>query len=158
MSSSLFDQLFNCCDVPDCTNVSQISNDHSTCSNNSNSKGTTNGRDAYYANINKSLSNDAQKKYSFIESPLSNNQSIINNNISDNFFNKIEKKTNVGKDKILELATKLQKNDLKNEGTLREIIQELGTLTGKNVSKEKEDKIVSAVINDQVPKDLDKFL
>ena len=79
-------------------------------------------------------------------------------NFSDNFFNKIEKKTNVGKDKILELATKLQKNDLKNEGTLREIIQELGTLTGKNVSKEKEDKIVSAVINDQVPKDLDKFL
>lgn len=78
-------------------------------------------------------------------------------NFSDNFFNKIEKKTNVGKDKILELADKLQKNDLKNEGTLREIIQELGTLTGKEVSKEKEDKIVSAVVNDQVPKDIDKF-
>lgn len=78
-------------------------------------------------------------------------------NFSDNFFNKIEKKTNVGKDKILELADKLQKNDLKNEGTLREIIQELGALTGKEVSKEKEDKIVSAVVNDQVPKDIDKF-
>lgn len=88
MSTSLFDQLFNCCEVPDCTNVSQISNDHSTCSNNSNSKGTTNGREAYYVNTNKSVSHDAQKKYSFIESPLSNNQSIINNNISDNFFNK----------------------------------------------------------------------
>lgn len=78
-------------------------------------------------------------------------------NFSDNFFNKIEKRTNVGKDKILELADKLQKNDLKNEGTLREIIQELGTLTGKEVSKEKEDKIVNAVVNDQVPKDIDKF-
>ena len=79
-------------------------------------------------------------------------------NFSDSFFNKVEKKTSVGKDKILELATKLQQNDLKNEGTLREIIQELGTLTGKEVSKEKEDKIISAVINDQVPKDLDKFI
>lgn len=79
-------------------------------------------------------------------------------NFSDNFFNKVEKKTNVGKDKILELAHKLQQNDLKNEGTLREIIHELGELTGKDVSKEKEDKIVSAVINDQVPKDLDKFI
>lgn len=77
---------------------------------------------------------------------------------SDSFFNRIEKKTNVGKDTILELAKKLQQNDLKNEGTLREIIHELGELTGKDVSKEKEDKIVSAVINDQVPKDLDKFI
>ncbi len=79
-------------------------------------------------------------------------------NFSDNFFNKVEKKTNVGKDKILELASKLQQNDLKNEATLREIIHELGSMTGKEVSKEKEDKIVSAVINDQVPKDLDKFI
>lgn len=79
-------------------------------------------------------------------------------NFSDNFFNKVEKKTNVGKDKILELASKLQQNDLKNEATLREIIHELGEMTGKEVSKEKEDKIISAVVNDQVPKDLDKFI
>ena len=77
---------------------------------------------------------------------------------SDSFFNKIEKKTNVNKQTILDLASKLQQSDLKNEATLREIIQELGTMTGKEVSKEKEDKIVSAVVNDQVPKDLNKFL
>ena len=77
---------------------------------------------------------------------------------SDSFFKRVEKKTNVNKDTILELAQKLQKNDLKNEGTLREVIQELGKLTGKNVPKEKEDKIVSAVVNDQVPKDIDKMI
>lgn len=77
---------------------------------------------------------------------------------SDSFFNKIEKKTNVGKETILGLAKKLQQNDLKDEKTLREIIQELGEMTGRTVSKEKEDKIVSAVVNDQVPKDLDKFI
>lgn len=79
-------------------------------------------------------------------------------NFSDNFFNRIEKKTNVGKDTILELASKLQQGDMKNENTLREIIRELGKMTGKEVSKEKEDKIISAVVNDKVPKDLDKFV
>ena len=79
-------------------------------------------------------------------------------NFSDSFFNKIEKKTNVNKQTILDLASKLQQSDLKNEATLREIIQELGAMTGKEVSKEKEDKIVSAVVNDQVPKDLNQFL
>ena len=78
-------------------------------------------------------------------------------NFSDNFFNKVEKKTSVGKDKILELADKLQKSDLKNETTLRDVIQEIGQMTGKAVSKEKEDKIVSAVVNDKVPKEMDKF-
>lgn len=78
-------------------------------------------------------------------------------NFSDSFFDKIEKKTNVNKQTILDLASKLQKSDLKNEATLREIIQELGIMTGKEVSKEKEDKIVSAVVNDQVPKDINKF-
>lgn len=79
-------------------------------------------------------------------------------NFSDSFFNKIEKKTNVNKQTILDLASKLQQSDLKNEKTLREIIKELGTMTGKPVTKEKEDKIISAVVNDKVPKDLDKFL
>lgn len=79
-------------------------------------------------------------------------------NFSDSFFNKIEQKTKVGKDTILELANKLQQTDLKNEKTLREIIQELGKMTGKEVSKEKEDKIISAVVNDKVPKDLDKLI
>ena len=66
-------------------------------------------------------------------------------NFSDSFFKKIEKKTNVSKENILDLAKKLQQNDLKNEGTLREVIQELGKLTGKEVSKEKEQKIIDAV-------------
>ena len=77
---------------------------------------------------------------------------------SDSFFNKIEKKTNVGKQTILDLAAKLQKSDLKNEQTLREVIKELGALTGKEVSKEKEDKIINAVVNDKVPKDIDKMI
>jgi len=73
-------------------------------------------------------------------------------NFSDNFFKKIEKKTNVNKQTILDLAT-----DLKNENTLREVIQELGKMTGRDISKEKEDKIINAVVNDNVPKNIDKM-
>lgn len=78
-------------------------------------------------------------------------------NFSDNFFNKIEKKTNVGKDTILSLAKKLQNSNFKDESTLREVIRELGKMTGKEVSKEKEEKIIEAVVNDKVPKNVDKM-
>lgn len=77
---------------------------------------------------------------------------------SDSFFNRVEKKTNVGKDTILDLAKKLQQNDLKNEGTLREVIQTLSQMTGRNVTKEQEDKIINAVVTDNVPKDIDKLI
>ena len=77
---------------------------------------------------------------------------------SDSFFNRIEKKTNVGKETILDLAKKLQQSDLKNEGTLREVIQTLSKMTGKDVTKDQEDKIINAVVNDKVPKDIDKLI
>ena len=79
-------------------------------------------------------------------------------NFSDSFFNRVEKKTNVNKNTILELAKKLQDSDLKNEGTLREVIHELSVMTGREVSKEKENKIIEAVVNDNVPKDIDKII
>lgn len=78
-------------------------------------------------------------------------------NFSDGFFNKVKKKTNVDKETIINLAKKLQESDLKNEGTLRDVIKELSLVTGKPVSKEKEDKIVNTVMNDNIPKDIDKM-
>ena len=79
-------------------------------------------------------------------------------NLSDSFFNKVEKKTNVKKDTILNLAKKLQGDKMKNENNLREVIRELSNMTGKSVSKEQEDKIINTVINDKVPNDLDKMI
>ncbi len=76
---------------------------------------------------------------------------------TDNFFKKVENKTNVGKDTILQLAQKLQQSNLKDEGTLREVIQQLGKMTGKEIPKDKEDKIISTVVNDNVPKDIGKM-
>lgn len=75
----------------------------------------------------------------------------------DSFFKKIEKKTNVNKNTILSLASKLQGSDMKDETTLRNLIDEIGELTGKKVSKEKSDKIIDTILNDKVPK-IDKMI
>ena len=79
-------------------------------------------------------------------------------NFSDNFFRRVEKKTNVDKGTIIDLAKKLQETDLKNENTLREVIQTLGNMTGREISKERENKIIKAVVNDEVPKNIDKMI
>ena len=79
-------------------------------------------------------------------------------NFSDKFFKKIENKTNVDKNTILSLADKLQKGNMKDETTLKEVINNLAQMTGRKVSKEKEQKIIDTILNDKVPKDLDKFL
>lgn len=75
----------------------------------------------------------------------------------DSFFKKVEKKTNVNKDTILSLAKKLQNNNIKDENTIKEIINDISTMTGKEVSKEKEEKIINAIMKDQVPKNIDKM-
>lgn len=75
----------------------------------------------------------------------------------DSLFQSIEKKTNINKDTILSLANKLQNNNIKDEQTIREIIQELSNLTGKEVTKEKENKIINAILNDKVPKNIEKM-
>ena len=76
----------------------------------------------------------------------------------DDLFDRIEKKTNVNKETILSLAKKLQDGDFKNEENLRSIIEEISEITGKEVSKEKEQKIVDMVINDKVPNNIDKYV
>ena len=75
-----------------------------------------------------------------------------------NFFKKVEKKTNVDKDTILSLASKLQGANMKNETVLREVIQDISRITGREVSEEKEQKIIDTVMNDGVPKNINKYL
>ena len=78
--------------------------------------------------------------------------------MKDDLFERIEKKTKVNKETIISLARKLSEGDFKDEDNLRNIIEEIGEITGKDVSKEKEDKIIEMVINDKVPKNIDKYV
>ena len=75
----------------------------------------------------------------------------------DSFFKKVEEKSGVNKSTILDLAEKLQKSNMKDEAVLKDVIHQISNITGREVSKEKEQKIIETILNDQVPKDVDKF-
>lgn len=72
----------------------------------------------------------------------------------DSFFKRVEKKTNINKETILSLADKLQRSNMKDESTLREVIKNISNMTGKEVSKEKEQRIIDAIKKDNIPKDI----
>ena len=76
----------------------------------------------------------------------------------DNIFKKIENKTNINKDTIMSLANKLQQKDMKDKNTLSELVDELSSLTGKSISRDKKDKLINTILNDKVPKDIDNML
>lgn len=75
----------------------------------------------------------------------------------DEFFKKVEKKTNVSNDTILSLAEKLQKGNMKDEKTLSEVIDTLSKMTGKKVSDEQKSKIIKKVVEDKVPNNVEKM-
>lgn len=76
----------------------------------------------------------------------------------DSFFNKVEKKTNVNKDTILSIASKVQNSNMKDEKVLRDLIKEISQVAGREVSPEKTNKIIETILNDKIPKDLDKMI
>ena len=78
-------------------------------------------------------------------------------NLNDDFYKKVEDKTNVSKDTIISLAKELSNGNMKDENTLRNVISTLSKITGKDVSKEKEDKIINTILKDKVPNNIDKY-
>lgn len=75
----------------------------------------------------------------------------------DSLFKKLEAKSGVNKDTILSLADKLQHSNMKDETVLRDLVKEISDITGKEVSKEKEDKIINTILSDNVP-NVDKMI
>ena len=77
--------------------------------------------------------------------------------LDDSFFKKVYKKTKVDKKTIVDLAEKLQKGNMKDEGTILEVIDTLSKMTGKKVSPELKEKIVKKVTQDEVPKNVSEM-
>lgn len=75
-------------------------------------------------------------------------------NDNDSIFEKVESKTNVKKEDIVRLAKSISGKDLNDEKNLRKLIKDVARLAGKEVSKEKEEKIINAVKKDKIPRDL----
>ncbi|HEX7065449.1 MAG TPA: stage VI sporulation protein F [Bacillales bacterium] len=69
------------------------------------------------------------------------------------FFDDIEKKTNVKKDDVFQLANSVQNADLTDDRTVRRLITQVSQLAGVPVSKEKEDRLVKTIVNNEIPLD-----
>ena len=67
------------------------------------------------------------------------------------FFDHIEKVTNVNREDIFQLAQSIANADFQDEATVRNIVARVASLANVNVPKEKEDKIVQAILNNKVP-------
>lgn len=77
--------------------------------------------------------------------------------MNNNLFNKVEKKTNVKKNDIINLAKSIQNKNMSDENNLRELIHTIASMAGKDVDKEKEDKIVNAVKSNQINEEIKKM-
>lgn len=77
--------------------------------------------------------------------------------MNNNLFKKVESKTNVKKSDIINLAKSIQNKNMSDENNLRELIHSIAEMAGKEVDKEKEDKIVNAVKNNQMNEQIKKM-
>ncbi|GAE29004.1 MULTISPECIES: stage VI sporulation protein F [Halalkalibacter] len=72
---------------------------------------------------------------------------------NDSFMDQIQKKTSVKPDEIMKLANSVSQANLQDEKTVRQLVAQVAKLANKEVSKEKEDQIVNAIVNNNMPAD-----
>lgn len=77
--------------------------------------------------------------------------------MNDEILKKVEKKTKVKKQTIIDLARKLSNGNMKDENTLNEVIDTLAQAAGKNVAPETKEKIIKTIKDDKVPNNVDKM-
>ncbi|MFC7391554.1 stage VI sporulation protein F [Scopulibacillus cellulosilyticus] len=67
------------------------------------------------------------------------------------FFDQIEKKTNVKKEDIFALANSVANANFQDEKTVRQLVGRVAKLANVSVPKQKEDAIVKAIVNNNIP-------
>lgn len=72
---------------------------------------------------------------------------------SNSFFDNIEKKANVKQEDIFNLANSVSGANFNDEETVRNLVQQVSKLANKPIPKEKEDELVSTIINNNMPLD-----
>lgn len=72
---------------------------------------------------------------------------------NNDFMDQLQKKTSVRPDELLKLANSVSNANLQDEATVRQLIKDVAKLANKEVTKEKEDQIVQAIVNNDMPMD-----
>ena len=73
------------------------------------------------------------------------------------FFKKVERKTGVDFDEIMNLANALTYADFSDEKQVRKIVKKVSRLANKPITSELEDKIVQSIIQDGKSLDFSKI-
>ncbi|KGX87973.1 stage VI sporulation protein F [Pontibacillus litoralis] len=60
-------------------------------------------------------------------------------------FEHLEKSANISPEEVFKIADSVKNANFKDEQTVRDLVRRLSKLAGKPVSKQKEDKIVKAI-------------
>lgn len=68
-------------------------------------------------------------------------------NPGKDLFKNIEKKTGVNMNDVFKIADSVKNANLKDEKTVRNLVKQVAQAANKPVSKQKEDKIVEAIVN-----------
>mgnify|MGYP001254014193 CR=1 FL=1 len=83
------------------------------------------------------------------------------NHFQKGMFDKIQEKANLSPEEIFQVVDSVKHANFNDEQPVRDLIRRLSRLANRPVSKEKEDKIVEAVIKNKVsldPNQMNKFL
>lgn len=72
----------------------------------------------------------------------------------NNLFNNIEKQSNVNINEVLKLANSLKGANFKDEKTIRAVVSRVAKMANVTVSKQKEDELVKAIVNNRIPQNL----
>jgi len=77
---------------------------------------------------------------------------VTNNH--DNLFGKIQKNSSINPSEIYKVADSVKNADFTDERTVRKLIRQLARMANKPISKEKEDKLVKSITNNNLPMDM----
>lgn len=75
-------------------------------------------------------------------------------NNHDNLFGKIQKNSSINPSEIYKVADSVKNADFTDERTVRKLIRQLARMANKPISKEKEDKLVKSITNNNLPMDM----
>ncbi|WP_082233984.1 stage VI sporulation protein F [Halobacillus massiliensis] len=75
-------------------------------------------------------------------------------NFQKNIFEHLQKKANINPEEVFKVADSVKNADFTDEKVVRRLVRQLAKVANKPVSKKKEDKIVEAIVNQNMPLDM----
>ncbi|MCP3030685.1 stage VI sporulation protein F [Halobacillus sp. A1] len=75
-------------------------------------------------------------------------------NFQKNIFDHLQNKANINPEDVYKVADSVKNADFTDEKVVRRLVKQLAYIANKPVSKQKEDKIVEAIIKQNIPLDM----